>query len=60
MAVDYHKSLTWHSIWPGSGVNIRDIQELPGHRSMGTAMIHPHVVRHLNAMSISPLDSPPN
>jgi len=40
-----------------SGVNIREIQELLGHKNVETTMIYTHVVRDLNSTPRSPLDS---
>jgi site-specific recombinase XerD len=39
------------------GVNIREVQEYLGHRSVETTMIYTHVMRSLSSKAISPLDA---
>jgi site-specific recombinase XerD len=39
------------------GVNIREVQEYLGHRSVETTMIYTHVMRSLSSTAISPLDA---
>ena len=39
-----------------SGVNIREIQELLGHKSVETTMIYTHIMRELSEVPRSPLD----
>lgn len=40
-----------------NGTDIREIQELLGHKSVETTMIHTHVVRELKTKARSPLDA---
>jgi integron integrase len=39
------------------GVNIREVQEYLGHKSVETTMIYTHVMRGLTSMAVSPLDA---
>jgi site-specific recombinase XerD len=39
------------------GVNIREVQEYLGHRSLETTMIYTHVIRTLSPTAVSPLDA---
>ena len=40
-----------------AGGNIREVQELPGHKNVETTMIYTHVVRTMSARPQSPLDT---
>ncbi|HNQ92965.1 MAG TPA: tyrosine-type recombinase/integrase [Alphaproteobacteria bacterium] len=40
-----------------SGVNIREVQELLGHKSVETTMIYTHVLRNMSKTPVSPLDT---
>jgi site-specific recombinase XerD len=39
------------------GVNIREVQEYLGHKSVETTMIYTHVMRGLTSTAVSPLDT---
>ena len=39
------------------GVNIREVQEYLGHKSVETTMIYTHVMRGLASTAVSPLDA---
>jgi site-specific recombinase XerD len=39
-----------------SGTNIREVQELLGHKNVETTMLYTHVIRELGVKPQSPLD----
>jgi site-specific recombinase XerD len=40
-----------------NGVNIREVQELLGHKNLETSMIYTHVLRDISKAPLSPLDA---
>jgi site-specific recombinase XerD len=40
-----------------NGINIREVQELLGHKNVETTMIYTHVLRDMSNIPKSPLDS---
>ncbi len=63
-AAEIHKRITVYTLRHSfathllmQGVNIHEVQELLGHKSVDTTMIYTHVVRNMSARPQSPLDS---
>ena len=62
-AAEVHKHVTIHTLRHSfathllmSGTNIREVQELLGHKSLETTMIYTHVVKEMSNKPKSPLD----
>ncbi len=62
-AAEIYKHVTVHTLRHSfathllmSGTNIREVQELLGHKSLETTMIYTHVVKEMSAKPKSPLD----
>jgi site-specific recombinase XerD len=62
-AADIHKHVTVHTLRHSfathllmAGTNIREVQELLGHKNVETTMIYTHVIRDMGNKPKSPLD----
>ena len=63
-SAEIHKHITVHTLRHSfathllmSGTNIREVQELLGHKNVETTMIYTHVMRDLGDKPKSPLDT---